>query len=216
MVTDLDDPRIDLVELGESLGEDLPAALDALRAFYADIDARVARTTAELNLPCRAGCDACCHESVFLTPLEFLAAWTWAEAHVPAAVRSAIAQRGVALAHEHAGLLAALQEPPQQGDTDHWRVAQSLRFRCPFLGSEGNCLIYPARELYARLFGASFWGSAIGDGHGIYGCDLVGKHLAGREVTLVHVRTAAMALNQLPLTAIRRPYPYYLALFFEE
>lgn len=51
-------------------------ALEALRDVYRALDERLKKTTGHLKLPCYpeetcGGCSQCCHESVFLTPLEF-------------------------------------------------------------------------------------------------------------------------------------------------
>ena len=55
----------------------LQSGFTALAQLYRELDQALQRTTETLDLPCKAGCDACCHQSVFLTPLEFLAAWDW-------------------------------------------------------------------------------------------------------------------------------------------
>ena len=75
----------------------------------------------------------------------------------------------------------------------------------PLLGPGGACSVYPRRELYARLFGCSF-----NDAGGVYGCHLVGDHLAGKQVTLLPARATARRLNELPLTELRQVYPFYI------
>jgi hypothetical protein len=199
----------DLAALARELGADLDSALAGLAAFYAALDARISATIAGLDLPCARGCADCCHESVFLTPLEFLFAWDHAQRHLDPEVLSDAIARGLAIYHEQTALFLALEEPPPSGYADHLPVARELRFRCPLLGADGACGIYPARELFARLFGCSF-----NEESGIYGCHLVGEHLAGREVTLIRARVAARQLTELPLTFMRRPYPYYLQLLY--
>ena len=67
--------RIDLDALAQAEGVDLRAALARLKSIYADVDERNGRNTRDLAMPCGRGCDGCCHESVFLTPLEFYGAW---------------------------------------------------------------------------------------------------------------------------------------------
>ncbi len=198
-------PRIDLDALAAAQGVSLREALTALMNIYADVDALNAKNTRGLDLPCHRGCDACCHESVFLTPLEFYCVWDWVQTHLDDATRSDMVTRGLALYAANRALIEALDEPPPAGERDHWRLAQELRFTCPLLGQDGACRVYPARELYARLFGCSF--NAEG---GIYGCNLVGAHLAGKVVTLLPVRGTARRLNDLPLTHKRQVYPYYL------
>lgn len=201
--------RVDLGTMVSALGVDLAVARAALLALYADVDARNAVNTAGLDLPCRRGCDACCHESVFLTPLEFIVAWEWAQEHLDDATRDAIVDAGLALHERERERIAALDAPPPEGARDHLAVARELRFRCPFLGDGGECRIYPVRELYARLFGCSF-----NDEGGVYGCHLVGAHLGGKTVTLVSARRAAERLRELPLTGKRQVYPYYLHLLY--
>jgi hypothetical protein len=188
---------------------DLDAAMAALRAFYAEVDRRNGQNIAGLDLPCGQGCDACCHQSVFLTPLEFLTAWDWAQRHLSDAELSETVNRGLELFAQHQELIEALDRPPPAGACDHYEVASRLRFRCPLLSASGDCRIYPLRELYARMFGCSFYEEG-----GIYGCQLVGKHLAGRTVSLLSVRAVARRLGDLPLTQTRQVYPYYIHVFY--
>ena len=70
-------------------------------------------------------------------------------------------------------------------------------------------MVYPVRELYARLFGSSF-----NEDGGVFGCELVGEYLGGRTVTLMRARAAAMRLNDLPLTFKRQVYPWYINLLY--
>ncbi len=202
-------PAIDLAALVRGAGVDPDAARDGLRALYDDGDARNARNTATLALPCRRGCDACCHESVFLTPLEVLVAWDWAQASLDASTRDDIVARALAIHAKERDRIEALDGPVPPGARDHLAIARELRFRCPFLGEAGECRIHPVRELYARLFGCSF-----NDEGGVYGCELVGAHLGGKTVTLVSVRRAVSRLAELPLTGKRQVYPYYFDLLY--
>ncbi|MBI3179868.1 MAG: hypothetical protein HYZ27_09425 [Deltaproteobacteria bacterium] len=198
-------PRVDLDALAAGQGVNSREAIAALMKIYADVDARNAKNTPGLDLPCHRGCDACCHESVFLTPLEFYCVWDWVQTHLDDATRSAVVERGLELFEKNRALIEALEGPPPAGERDHLRVAQQLRFTCPLLGPDGACRVYPVREIYARLFGCSF-----NDEGGIYGCHIVAGHLAGKVVTLLPVRGTARRLNDLPLTHKRQVYPYYL------
>lgn len=200
---------IDFLALADQEQIDLRAAFSQLRALYDEVDARNVRNTQNLALPCHRGCDMCCHESVFLTPLEFFYAWDWAQRHLPADVRHQIILAGLRLYHQHAALIDAMEAKPPEGASDHFALARQIRFTCPFLGSDGACQIYPARELLARLFGCSF-----NDDQGIYGCHLVAAHLADKTVTLMPARPTARRLETLPLTFKRQVYPYYFHLFF--
>src|SRR2546428_8410332 len=116
-------PRVDLHALAAAEGVDLSAALARLLAIYADVDARNAANTRSLDLPCHRGCDMCCHDSVFLTPLEFYCVWDWVQGHLDDETRAQIVTRGLALYSQHRSLIEALELPPPEGDKDHWRVA---------------------------------------------------------------------------------------------
>jgi len=203
--------RVDLQALcaGVGRGIDFAAAAAELLAFYEEIDARNGRNTADLCLPCQRGCASCCHESVFLTPLEFMVAWAYAQEHLDAPTLDAVVAAGLSIYEAEQERIVALDAPPPDGARDHFAIAGQLRFRCPLLGPEGACLVYPVRELYARLFGQSF--NAQG---GVYGCDLVGTHLAGRTVTLVSAERAAARLVEMPFGHKRQVYPYYLHLLY--
>ncbi len=195
--------------MAAAVGVDLADAVSRLRGLYDEVDARNAANTRDLDLPCHKGCDMCCHESVFLTPLEFFAAWDWAQANLDDATREAVVDEALALYEKNRSLIVALEEPPPAGQKDHVEVARQIRFRCPFLSAQGACRVYPVRELYARLFGASF-----NEDGGVYGCHLVGAHLGGKTVTLTRARMWAQRLNELPLTGKRQVYPYYFHLLY--
>jgi Fe-S-cluster containining protein len=202
---------LDLHALAGRMGVNLSAALQQLQALYAEVDARNQKNTAGLDLPCHRGCDMCCHESVFLTPLEFFAAWDYAQTHLDSDTRDAIVARGLQLYQEHRTLIDAFDVPPPPGEPDHYLLAKKLKFTCPLLGSDGACQVYPARELLARLFGCSF-----NDRGGVYGCHLVDAHLGGKTVTLLPARPTARRLRDLPLTDKRQVYPYYFQALWGE
>ena len=202
-------PLINFHEVAQQVGVDLEKALEGLRALYADVDARNAQNTRDLNLPCHSGCDACCHESVFLTPLEFYGAWDWVQKNVDEAKRTQMIQEGLAIYETNADLIVQLNEPEQPGQPSHNQLAKQLKFRCPMLGAAGKCSIYPMRELLARLFGCSF--NSAG---GVYGCHLVGNHLAGKLVTLLPADGTAKRILDLPFTHKRQVYPYYIHQLF--
>lgn len=180
-------------------------AVAKLLALYAEVDARNAINTKALDLPCHRGCDMCCHESVFITPLEFFCAWDWLQDHIDDASRCRMIDDGLSIYKTNQHLIEALDAPPPDGARDHFAIAKQLRFRCPLLGADGACQIYPVRELLARLFGCSFE-----DDSSIYGCILVQNHLAHKTVTLMKSRPTARRLHDLPLTHKRQVYPYYI------
>lgn len=192
-----------LVPLGFQLGD----AFHQLAGLYREVDDALARTTSSLNLPCKAGCDACCHQSVFLTPLEFLAAWDWLQSEVSEDDLSEIVTRAIRIYRLHQDTLIRLDREPPDGQRDHFSLVESLAFRCPLLSSDGKCLVHPARELYARLFGGS-WERSPG---ALYACHMVSEHLAGQELSLLVSQDWARKLNQLPLTHRRTVYPAYIA-----
>jgi hypothetical protein len=202
-------PTLDLYALAAGWGVDLQGAFDGLAALYAEVEQRNARNTEGLGLPCHRGCSMCCHESVFLTPLEFLFAWNHAQSTLDAEVRDGIVGAGLALYQAHRQLIDQFDQPPPAGAVDHFEAASQLKFTCPLLAPDGACRIYPARELLARLFGCSF-----NDQGGVYGCHLVDAHLGGKTVTLMRARPTAQRLADLPLTAKRQVYPYYFQTFF--
>jgi len=203
------DQPVDLRTLARQLEVDFDFALEGLDALYRFVDARNQANTAGLDLPCARGCDACCQESVFLTPLEFFAAWHWFQENQPREVRRQVIERGLDLYREHREIIEAFSLPPPEGASDHFQLARTLRFRCPLLDSQGSCLIYPARELYARMFGYSFQGEGA-----LYACQEVGHQLDGQTVTLLDVRVTAKVMAELPLTFMRQVYPYYIHLLY--
>lgn len=202
-------PTIDFFALAQNQGVALHPAFAALQALYTEVDERNAKNTANLDLPCHRGCDMCCHESVFLTPLEFYYMWHWAQANLTEAVRQSIIDEALRLYAEFKELIDALDVAPPDGAQDHFAIAQKIRFSCPMLSAEGACRVYPVRELLARLFGCSF-----NDASGIYGCHLVAAHLANKTVTLIPARPTARRLADLPLTHKRQVYPYYFHMLF--
>ena len=204
-------PTVDFTALADALGIDLTAAFSDLAAVYTDVDARNQKNTRDLDLPCRRGCSDCCHESVFLTPLEFLYVWRYVQETLSEDERDAIIDEALALYAAHQKPIDGFLEPPPEGEGDHFAIARGLRFTCPFLDGEGACRVYPARELYARLFGASFNKQG-----GIYGCALVGESLGGRTVTLLAAEPQARRLAELPLTHMRQVYPWFFTWLFTD
>lgn len=202
-------PLVDLSAIADAVQCNLPAAFVQLQSLYDEVDARNEKNTRDLDLPCHRGCSMCCHESVFLTGLEFFYAWHHVQTQLSATARTEIVTRGLQLYRQLEPLLLALEQPPPPGERDHLSVARQIRFACPMLSPEGACRIYPARELLARLFGCSF-----NDEGGVYGCDIVGRHLGTKKVTLMRARPTTQRLNVLPLTEKRQVYPYWIHLLY--
>ncbi|MEM6533268.1 MAG: hypothetical protein AAF654_11615 [Myxococcota bacterium] len=194
--------RIDVALLAAEVDVDWNVAKKELLGLYSELDERLSVRTRGLDLPCHRGCSACCHESVFVTPLEFLLVWEHAQNTLPPDRLDQIIERGLAAYRDHESAILALESEPVER---HDAIAATIKFTCPLLGAAGECQVYPVRELYARLFGCSF--NAAG---GVYGCHLVGAHLAEKTVTLPRVMPWAQRLNQLPLTFKRQVYPFWI------
>lgn len=194
--------RFDLRVMARAVGVELDDAFEGLKTLYAHVDERNAANTNGLDLPCHRGCSHCCKESVFMTPLEFFYAWDWLQTNASDELLGRVVERGLALYEEHKALIEALE-----GDhtPEHDAIAARLKFICPMLGDDGACEAYPGRELYARLFGSSF-----NEDGGVYGCHIVGAHLADKQVTLLRARPIAKMLESLPLTFKRQVYPFYI------
>ncbi len=201
--------RVDLAAVAQGAGVDLASSLEALEKIYETIDARNAVNTADIGLPCARGCDACCHECVFLTPLEFFAAWQYAQDNFDDARLLTVIEEGLRLYEQYRSEIQVLQTPPAEGEADHFSVAKNIKFRCPLLNADGACGIYPARELLGRLFGCAF-----NEEGGVYGCDDVGAALGGKTLKLLRVKPAVELLSELPLTQSRQIYPYYIHMLY--
>jgi len=198
-------PRVDLFAAARALGTDLEDALARLGRLYDHVDARNKALTSDLELPCHRGCSACCHESVFLTPLEFFGAWHHLQETADDATFTRVVAEGLALYREHEALIRAFDEPPPAGHADHTALHKKLAFRCPLLDDDGGCRVYPWREMLARLFGCSF-----NDEGGVYGCHLSGEHLGGRTLTLLRARPIMHLVHELPLTDSQQVWPHYI------
>lgn len=188
---------LDCAHVAHELDADYASASAALRALYADVDRRTEVNVADLALPCGPGCQACCHDRVLVTPLEFLLIWEHVQAQVPVARRATMVRAGLDI--------AAQIESRRAVDPD----ALPLAFRCPLLEPDGACGVYPVRPLWCHLFGTTF-----NEQGGVYGCHLVGAHLAERTVTLLRAVPNARRIHALPLTFTRDTLPGWIALFF--
>ncbi|MBC7792702.1 MAG: hypothetical protein H7Z43_03255 [Clostridia bacterium] len=194
--------------MARSVNVDIDEAFVELSELYAFVDTKNAENTGNLDLPCHRGCSACCKESVFMTPLEFLYAWDYVQRELDDAQRESIVREGLRLYAVHQLLIEDLEG---EHTPEHDVIAAQLKFVCPLLSAGGACLVYPQRELFARLFGSTFNSSG-----GVYGCGLVGSHLAGKEVTLLRASAMADRLRALPLTFKRQVYPYYIHWLYGE
>jgi Fe-S-cluster containining protein len=198
-------PRLDLTAAARALEVDLDDALERLRLLYEHVDARNKMLTADLELPCHRGCSDCCHESVFLTPLEFFGAWRYLQEHADDQVFTRVVHDGLALYEQHKELIDRFDEPPPAGHPDHTELHKQLAFRCPLLDDDGACRVYPWREMLGRLFGCSF-----NDDGGVYGCHLSGEALGGKTLTLLRARPMMQLVHELPLTDSQQVWPHYV------
>ncbi len=199
-----------LLGLSQALGLGEPEpVLEALRGLYDEIDREVGRASAGLELPCRAGCDACCHESVFLSAPEFLMVAAHLFAHRSAAERAILIAEMRALAERFEDELDLLEILPGGDERDE--VAARVKFRCPLLLADGRCGVYSARELNARTFGST-WDSARAHP---FGCELTHARLAvlPPEIgpALFDARAARRLLARIPGTEHVQVYPFWFA-----
>jgi hypothetical protein len=197
--------RKDLHALAAAQGVDLASALNSLRALYADVDARNDRNTATLELPCKSGCSSCCEESVLLTRLEFYGLWDYVQTHWDDDTINTIISDALSIYERYKDVIQALERPPPEGYPDHSHLLMDVKFRCPILDDAGACRAYPMREIKGRLFGCSF-----NDDNGVYGCHLVGAHLADKLVTLVKARPMASRVHAIALGTKQQIYPFYV------
>ncbi len=133
------------------LGAEPGPVLAAVRQVYRMIDAAVESGALGLSLPCRAGCDDCCHEAVFVSAPEFLLVADDLLRSRTVDERRRISDEMRQIAGQFEDELALLDwiEPGPERD----EVAARIRFRCPLLAQGGKCSVYPVRELNARTFG---------------------------------------------------------------
>ena len=162
-------PLIDFHSVALAVGVDLEKALNGLRELYADVDARNAQNTRDLNLPCHSGCDACCHESVFLTPLEFYGAWDWVQTNVEERRRIQMIEEGLAVYERNQQLIVQLNRLPQDGEPSHDELAGNSNFDAHCSKPMGDAVSTPCVSYWV---GYSVAASTVQGG--VYGCHLVG------------------------------------------
>lgn len=167
------------------LGERPDEVQGAMAALYAGIDLEVSARARDKALPCHAGCDACCHEAVFVSAPEFFVVAAELLLRFDAAARRALVAEMERLAERFEDELLLLEALPPGPERDE--VAVRVRFRCPLLDGAGRCSVYAARELNARTFGAS-WDEAREEA---YGCELT--HARLRVLGAAEARTLAGA-----------------------
>ncbi len=185
----------------------LAQAIDSLYDLYGELDAHMATIKAKYpQIPCAAGCSSCCHEAVFVTPLEFWAIIFYLQEHNLIDLLEKALKISSEIYKEHREVIEAFNAPPPPGEKDHFTLAKDLHYVCPFLQA-GQCAIYPARSLIARLFGLSFERPGV-----VYGCRQIEKALAAsqQEVSLPSCHFWLKRLKTLPYTSGRQVIPYYM------
>lgn len=162
-----------LLALSEALGlgSDPARVIATVKSIYSNVDALVDAHVAGRALPCKSGCDACCHESVFVSAPEFLLVAHALTTEHPVEGRTAIVAEMRALARDFEDELELLETIPPGPERDE--VAFRVRFRCPLLSNAGRCTVYEARELNGRTFGQS-WDPRR---EAAFGCELTHERL---------------------------------------
>ena len=200
-----------LPELSEALGlgPDPQLILEPLQQLYSSLDRALATQAAGRELPCHEGCDACCHEAVFLSAPEVLLVMAHLlESRTLTELNQLVAQMS-RLAEHFADELELLETMTPGAERDE--VAARVAFRCPLLGTDGRCTVYSVRELNARTFGQS-WDPQQDQA---YGCGLTHQRLRvlpdqGR--TLYDSREARRRLvAAVPGTERVHVYPWWFA-----
>jgi Fe-S-cluster containining protein len=190
------------------LGPDPQAVLQPLEALYRELDEALAAASQGLGLPCKSGCDACCHEAVFVSAPEVLAVGAALLAG-PAALRHRVVDEMLLLAERFEDELLLLETITPGPERDE--VAARVKFRCPLLGPGGACGVYGARELNARTFGQT-----VDEARGApYGCGLTHARLAVLPDALPRLPGARAArqglVARVPGAGFVHVYPWWFA-----
>ena len=181
--------------------------ITVVRDFYRSLQEKLEQTETGLSLPCKEGCDACCHESVFLSAPEFLTVCHYLFGHKDQRYRDNLLNAMCLLAEEFADEIEFLESASPGFERDE--VAARIKFRCPMLTEEGGCSIYPVRELNGRTFGLS-WDAKNNQA---YGCTLTRDSLRVVESPankLLDARVVRKSFNELvELSDVVHVYPWW-------
>lgn len=197
------------------LGDDPERVLAEVSEVYQRVDEAVASSADGLDLPCRAGCDACCHEAVFVSAPEFLAVAAYLLETASVAHRRTVIEEMARWAAWYEDELALLDELTPGAERDE--VAARVRFRCPLLGVDGRCTVYPVRELNARTFGMSRDEARDEP----YGCSLTHQRLRVLPDTATQRLAGARAARRWLVDRVRgaeagvHVYPWWFARYGE-
>lgn len=206
--------RLKQLSTALGLGDDPGRILAPLRELYAEVDAGLRSATAELDLPCRAGCSDCCYEAVFVSAAEFLAV---AEALFERdeagqePTLDAVLRLMCTVAGHFADEIELLETLPPGPERDE--VAARVRFRCPLLGPDERCSVYAVRELNARSFGQTMDARRGSP----YGCERTHARLKVLgPVPLADARELrAQLVRSVPGTDFVHIYPYWFSRYRE-
>lgn len=191
----------------------LSEAIEALLNFYQAVDNQADEVAKRYpHLPCHCGCDGCCHEAVFLTPLEFWAIIDWLQKEEKWDLLAEAIEKSRIIYKVNKEVIDAFNSPPKNGQHDHFQLAKDLHYICPFL-KNGCCQIYPVRSLVARLFGRSFEKPGV-----VYGCHLMEEALValGEDIKLPNASYWTKQLTALPYTDGRQVLPYFMIKLYGE
>lgn len=203
-------PALSRLSAALGLGDDPRSILADIVALYDEVDREVAAAAAGHGLPCHAGCDACCYESVFLSAPEFLAVAAHLLETRQAFEIAALVGEMSRIAARFADELELLESIPAGAERDE--VAARVKFRCPLLDEAGTCSVYPVRELNGRTFGQSWDGLR----QHAFGCTLTHERLRVLPLrpALFDAREARRRLRErLPGTERVHVYPWWFARF---
>lgn len=180
--------------------------LGLLDAFYELVDQRSAQLQAACRFPCQAGCEACCHDPVFLSRLEWLGMVELIERRRDWALLDRALARAEALYAQHGPLLESFCDKPQSEDDPRWARLNEIGYVCPFL-EEGRCAVYERREMVGRVYGMAYLRPRY-----FYGCQTALAHFrALLEQPLLHdVLELRWRLRVLPWTERQQVAAYYL------
>ena len=185
--------------------EQADEVLRRLRAFYIEAD-RLLET--EVDLPCKRGCDACCHEAVFLSAPEMLLV-------VDTLIReerlAEVAEPMLRLYERFEEDFEMLETLPKGAERDE--VAARIKFRCPLL-HDGACTVYGVRELNARSFGRSH----DGERGEAYGCELTHERLRVLDQPPLFDahRLRRLLVDRVPDAGGVRTYPQWFQMLYAE
>ena len=180
--------------------------IDRYRALLERLDAWFAEGKRQYgdNIPCRAGCTACCHGpfDISAADAELLRAGLGT---LPAAERGEVRVRAELLLTRMRELAPGWDAPWAIGDLGEDgfdQVAEALAGEpCPLLGDDGRCRVYAHRPLVCRLIGLPMLtdlGETLENG-----CPIQGEFPGYAELAGVPFAYAAFAAEELAiLTAL--------------